>query len=165
MEANFVSLLTRSGFVLLSAGTLWTLSTSAIAGGYLVHGGPSPLRFAKAAPRVDPAVVLPPLKMNDESTNTNAVATVQTEIDETDPEAGPETNATQPIYGPEPGADHSDTDTNTVPVSSQVTPQMLLRFFNPGHDKEANAREPLQFTPPPPPIVAPHGSSASYVSH
>jgi hypothetical protein len=173
MEAIFVSLSKKNGFILLGSALFWMIGSEAIAeGGYLARVGPSPLRFAQAAPRLDPSVVLPPLKMADESTTTNTVESVPPVTDETDPEAAPEIKpdepSTSPILGPEPApASNSDADTNTLPVAGQVTPQMLLRFFTP-NKRAGVAPEPLQFTPPspiaPPAPASSGGSSASYVS-
>ncbi|HEV8543908.1 MAG TPA: hypothetical protein VGR78_16070 [Verrucomicrobiae bacterium] len=165
-----MSLSKKNGFILLGSALFWMMGSEAMAeGGYLVRVGPGPLRFVQAAPRLDPSLVLPPLKMTDESTTTNTVESVPPVTDETDPEAAPEIKpddpSQSPILVPEPApASNSDADTNTLPVAGQVTPQMLLRFFTP-NKRAAAAPEPLQFTPPPPPAPASsRGSSASYVS-
>jgi len=164
---KLVSLSKRIGFILPGTAALCLLGSGAMAGGgYLARVGPTPLRFALAAPRLDPALVLPPLKMADESATTNSVENIQPITDEADPEAAPEIKSDErsqsPVFGPLPAPPNTpETNAITTPVTGQLAPQMLLRFFTP--DKKAVVvPEPLQFTPPPPPPS--RGSSATYTS-
>lgn len=142
-------------------------ATATFAGGnYLAHTGPAPLRFARAELRLDPAVVLPALQMEDKpevSTNevagANAVTTIFSDIpaplvpDDSSIFPGvilPVTYEAHSAPMPEPKL--------TPPPVTEVAPQMLMRFFNRDATREAIIQTPLEFTPPP----AGRSSSATY---
>jgi hypothetical protein len=134
---------------------------------YLAVAGPTPLRFRVATLQYDPGKVLPPLKMAD-APITNTVETV----------TASEPSASKPVEPPavtsEPAA-----PVHTAPVmpqvstptpepntpearseSSQMTPQMLLRYFNKDGTREVVVPTTVEFTPPPP---ASSGSRSSAV--
>ena len=130
--------------------------------GYLPAIGPSALKFQDAPMRLDPAVVLPPLKMSDQ-TSTNTVAVSQTntnsfeDVELLSPMSGETVVSSQSHILP------SD-DLLSVPANrseSDLNPQLLLRYFNKSSNQETLISPHVQFTPPPPPL---RGSSVTYSS-
>jgi hypothetical protein len=154
--------------LLASAGTLAGEKQN-----YLAAIGPAPIRFHVARPEYDPAKVLPPLKMAD-APATNAVESV------TPPEPIGDKRMETPAVATEqavaPGAAVSapmestsqpqaqTTTPESRPEPSQMTPQMLLRYFSKDGTREIFVPVPLEFTPPPPATGNGSRSSAVYIS-
>lgn len=148
-------------------------------GVYLATVGPTPIRFRPVVPQYDPAKVLKPLDMgnNAPSETVEPVATSKAKSEEVNaieaPTAGttelssPSAETTQLpppetiVITPEPQA-HSP---EVKPGQSQITPQMLLRYFtkdgSQNGGKEVLVPVPVEFTPPAP---SPNKSSAIYLS-
>jgi len=128
---------------------------------YLAVIGPVQIRFQAATPQYDPATVLPPLKMSD-ATATNAIETV------TEPKSVMIPPSIEPasvtLLAPEqsvkpepPSVPPLESAPQSQPVlpepraeSSQLTPQMLLRYFNWAGNREVLIPTPVEFMPPPP---------------
>lgn len=166
----------------LALSLLWP---SALAGNrnmYLAATGPAPLRFAATLAQYNPARVLPLLDLGD-APKTNVVETTRsTEMTldtssllEAVPPVPPRENvsmepvsipAEQPIITPE-----GSIPPEVKPGQSQITPQMLLRYFNrdgtQAGSKEVVVPMPVEFTPPGPvnsPATPANKSSALYLS-
>jgi hypothetical protein len=162
MDADFVGFL--SNFLGLSL-----LSSTVLAGGgsYLAKIGPGPLRFQPAAMRFNPAMVLPPLDMgngtggNDHSSSNNSFTNAVAEIealsgvsDQIPPSLFPvETEAVSPPLIISSGV-------TPAPAPSELTPQVLLRYFTTNSAAETIVAPNVPFTPP----VPNRGSSAIYIS-
>jgi len=131
---------------------------------YLAVVGPAQIRFQVATPHYDPAAVLPPLKMSD-TTVTNAVETApKPEQAIVPPAAAESTDAptvpmapeqpAKPEVTPAPPVDSTLQPQAPLPEprteSSQLTPQMLLRYFNRAGNREVLIPTPVEFMPPPP---------------
>jgi hypothetical protein len=119
--------------------------------------GPSPLRFRPEFRR-DPAVVLPPLAVPDESTNTPAEMPVKSndvELPEID------------LQYAEPATPVAETTPTPTAASAgnpagPMVPQMLLQYFAGRTNQSTIVTAPVEFTPPAPP--SPNRSSAVYIS-
>ena len=156
------------GALLISAGTLAGEKQN-----YLAAIGPTQLRFRVAQPEYDPAKVLPPLKMSDTpATNTvetetvtqpeNPVASRPAETTAVAPEqtGTPEVSTSIPVQNtPPPQPQQMTPEARTE--SSQMTPQMLLRYFSKDGNREVILPVAVEFAPPPP---RGNGSSAVYTS-
>jgi len=158
------------------------LCGSASAGGsnrYLAISGPTPIRFRAIVPEYDPGKVLAPLDMgfgavtNDISNTVEKQITVETTPVQMDfsvaTEAAPveETTTERPTTNLETTVIHPPAESAAVeikPGQSQITPQMLLRYFK--QDQTTGASKevpmPLEFTPPTP-TTAPAGNKSSAV--
>jgi hypothetical protein len=152
------------GALLICAGT---------AGGekqnYLAMVGPMPLRFRVATAQYDPVNVLPPLKMSD-APATNVVETV-TKPDP--PEVVRPVETTEGVPEKTTPSERAPNvpveQTPTAPIApaarteaSQMTPQMLLRYFKGDGTREVVVPSTVEFTPPPP--IGGSRSSAVYTS-
>lgn len=126
---------------------------------YLAMIGPVQIRFQATTPQYDPATVLPPLKMSD-APATNAVETVIEPKSVMLPLSVETASATAPEQSakPEPpSVPPLESAPQSPPVlaepraeSSQLTPQMLLRYFNRAGNREVLIPAPVEFMPPPP---------------
>lgn len=125
-------------------------------GGYLSKLGPSPLRFQQLPPRADIATALPPLQMSDKPTTPEASGTTPAPVEDYGPELPPITIEPQP----EPEVNATAVPEPQPVEEEPISPQMLLRYFNNGGNKEAIIQAPMEFTPPAPT----RGSSATYSS-
>ena len=133
--------------------------------GYLAQIGPSPLTFQEPPMWLDPALVLPPLKMSDPipTTNTVAVSHSNTNLVSDVETLSPTPGSTEITVSSMPGhLPNSTPEISSAPNDQnpeRVTPEVLMRYFNKrGH--EVLVSPPVQFVPPPP---SP-GSSATYTS-
>jgi hypothetical protein len=153
-----------AGTAYLAAGT----SYSAGGTGYLVKVGPKPLRFQVSTPQLDPAKVLPALRMSDDpvppiSMPSPEIYGPQQEQIVSTGEPDPGTTTAAPIdtstFIPVPPP-NTNFPSMTPPRDAQITPQMLLRFFNQGTNEVA-VPAPVEFTPP---FPGPRNSSATYIS-
>jgi hypothetical protein len=138
---------------------------------YLPTVGPIPLRIRRPAPPSVPAV-LPPLAMRDpepapQSTRTNLVAEIPTDMGKLSPDdpadGGADIGAGGDGRNP---LDPGGTDANVSPI---VTPGMLVHYFKPASSNAPGGAISLPvFLPasPPPPSTVPGGnvSSATYRS-
>jgi hypothetical protein len=136
---------------------------------YLAMVGPAPLRFQAATVQYDPGNVLPPLKMSD-TPATNVVETVTKPAQVLVPT--PETTPVLPEHTTPPELPTRPPVESTVPTppsaassetrpDSQMTPQMLLRYFSKDGSREVLVPTGVEFTPPPP---SSGRSSATYSS-
>jgi len=135
-------------------------------GGYLPQTGPSPLKFQDTPMRFDPAAVLPPLKMSDQPSRTNTTAVSQSSTNLNDgfevlspAEPEPQTTTVSSSVNPSP---IPDLLSNPPQGNGEVTPQLLLRYFNKSGSQETLVTPQIPFTPPPP--LSLRGSSATYSS-
>ena len=160
------------GLKVILSGLLGAGVTFAGSSGYLAKVGPVPLRFQTNISN-DARVVLPPLRTDDSSSLPPA-------SEEKDTSADPaiESTATRPAVATENSSPVlvdplNQVSTNSVPPASGInnetnaviSPQMLLRFFQPsgsGARAEAVVVVPPVFSPPRP--VTPVSSSATYTS-
>jgi hypothetical protein len=173
------SLFRPLGFVVLGATLVCAGVLAGNNGNYLAAMGPSPLRFRAAAPVYDAGMVLPALDMG-YATETNVVeklptATRVTEMNEGTGFTPVETESPQPVTKstPPPGATSVPETYNSEvkPAQSQITPQMLLRYFKQngttdgGTGASKEVMMPMEFTPPAPAAgTTPSKSSATYLS-
>jgi hypothetical protein len=128
---------------------------------YLTVNDPVPIRFMAATQEYDPANVLPPLEMGDdfevEAVETIARPVEPAAIKEPEAQATEQTNSPQP-KAPEVTANVPIETTPTPPATfpearaepSQMTPQMLLRYFNHNGTREVLVPSAVEFTPPAP---------------
>ncbi|MGN6385430.1 MAG: hypothetical protein ACTHMT_04245 [Verrucomicrobiota bacterium] len=129
-------------------------------GKYLAHIGPGPLRFEQAALRLNPAAVLPPLNMGT-ATATNQLS-MNIELTNSTPEIVTAPNPVAPAEThievvPQNGSQQSP----ILAPDAEITPQLLLRYFNTNSNTETFIVPRVIFTPPAPPQS---GSSATYIS-
>lgn len=116
---------------------------------------------------LDPALVLPPLKMSDPTPTTNTVAVSHSSTNlmndlETLSPTPVSTEITvssmpAPVANPNPSPDILPAPNDQNPGT--VTPEVLMRYFN-KRGQEVLVSPPVQFVPPPPST----GSSATYTS-
>jgi hypothetical protein len=104
-------------------------------------------------------VVLPPLAVPDESTNTppeSAVKSNDVELPEIDLQyAEPANPIADSAPAPKPAASAAN-------PAGPMVPQMLLQYFTGGTNQSAVVSAPVEFTPPAPPSA--NRSSAVYIS-
>ena len=139
-------------------------STCLGGGGYLARIGPGPLRFEEAAVRLNPAMVLPPLNMGHEGTvtNTNLLSVNDSLTNLVDEPLGTEAVSNTPEIHVELPAPISDPGVSGSANGPEVTPQILLRYFNTNSNTETFISPKVIFTPPSP--GPSRGSSATYIS-
>jgi hypothetical protein len=102
--------------------------------------------------------------MSDEPVPTNSVS--QEIFGPQMPEAMPAQDAHPPLDHQQeagPAVEPTDDPGMTKPAEAQITPQMLIRYFNQGTN-EVIVPASVEFTPPTPKTAA-GGSSATYISN
>jgi hypothetical protein len=105
--------------------------------------------------------------MSDEPISTNSPNSASAEIfgpQMPEPASAPETNP--PLDNQQdlhPVVEPSENPGMTTPAQAQITPQMLIRYFNQGTN-EVIVPASVEFTPPVPKSAA-GGSSATYISN
>lgn len=161
--------------MVLAAGLACGTITAEDKGNYLAVSGPKPLRFQAVLPQYDPASVLPPLDMGDRTdlrSGTNVTDSVKAsaspvnEISQLPPEPPAESQSIIPDLPAQPAQPASFDPVNLPepkPATSQLTPQMLLRYFPGDGNKEVLVPAGVDFTPPAP-ATPPGRSSATYTS-
>jgi hypothetical protein len=138
---------------------------------YLAVIGPAAVRFSVAMPQYDPAKVLPPLKMSD-APAANLVENVTRPVEQVAPQpVETKTNAQEQTSASEVTPPAASVESTPAPIvmpaepkaeASQMTPQMLLRYFNREGTKEVIVPNAVEFTPPAPASTG--RSSAVYSS-
>lgn len=145
----------------LSNCVLASLISGSCLGGskYLVQIGPGPLRFEQATLRLNPAEVLPPLNMGGGTTNQ---LPVKLELTNNPPEIVTAPNPVAPVEVHAEPAPQVEQTLPSVAPAGEITPQLLIRYFNTNSNTETVVVPNVIFTPPTPGPLP--GSSATYIS-
>ena len=120
---------------------------------YLAAAGPTPIRILMEAPRLDPTKALPRLRMSDAvkpvkaalAAQPNAREAIVNRLETAEPATG-----SGELISMQALPTTTNNETPKQEPTTQVSPQMLLRYFSRGGTNEVLVPYTVDFTPPVP---------------